>query len=86
MKLNNYKAFAGFHYLQSLICENIMEVLKLTEIRNLLNNLNIDDYPDTYDPFNDPNSDDKIMSTPSQTLILIVNSALREHPSADMGS
>lgn len=57
------------------VIDVILSEEELTEIRNLLNNLNIDDYLDTYDPFNDPNSDDKIMSTPSQTLILIVNSA-----------
>lgn len=37
-----------------------------------------EDYPDEYDPFNDPASDVKVMSTPSMNLILTVREGERE--------
>lgn len=41
-------------------------------INRALSELDPFSYPDTYDPYNDPDSDQKIMSAPSRTLVLRV--------------
>ena len=43
------------------------------EIRELLSNLDLKAYPEMYDPFNAPNSEQKVMTCPSQDIILVVN-------------
>ena len=58
--------------------EDYVTTYKLTEeeqeeIKELLNDLDLKDYPNEYDPFNKPNSDKKVMTCPSQDIILMVN-------------
>lgn len=48
---------------------------ELTEIRDMLLALDVGSYPDSYDPINDPNSEEQIMTEPSRTLILSVDFA-----------
>ena len=43
------------------------------EIRELLSDLDLKAYPEKYDPFNAPNSEQKVMTSPSQDIILVVN-------------
>jgi len=45
---------------------------KLNEIANIINELNINSYPDKYDPVNDPKSLEIMTSSPSRTIILTV--------------
>ena len=43
------------------------------EILELLSDLDLNAYPEKYDPYNAPNSDQKVMTSPSQDIILVVN-------------
>ncbi len=47
---------------------------ELSEIRTILNGLNLNAYPAEYDPFNAPDAELRVMSEPSQTMILTVRS------------
>lgn len=42
------------------------------EIREILSDLDLKGYPEEYDPFNSPNSAQKVMTRPSQDIILTV--------------
>ena len=42
------------------------------EVRAILNGLDLSRYPDEYDPFNAPDAEQRMVSTPSQTLSLTV--------------
>lgn len=41
-----------------------------TEIRALLSDLVLEDYPESYDPYNDPSSDTRMASEPNRDLVL----------------
>ena len=43
------------------------------EIRELLSGLDLDSYPNEYDPYNNPNSNKRVMTSPSQDIVLTVN-------------
>ncbi|MBQ2827444.1 MAG: hypothetical protein IJF13_09480 [Clostridia bacterium] len=43
---------------------------EMREIYGMIRRININTYPDRYDPVNDPESDQKVMSNPSATLSL----------------
>lgn len=58
--------------------EEYVTTYKLTEeeteeIKELFNDLNLKDYPEEYDPYNKPNAEKKLLTCPSQDIILIVN-------------
>lgn len=48
---------------------------ELDEIREMLERLDVQSYPDEYDPINDPNSDTRVESEPSDDVILTVTTA-----------
>ena len=54
------------------VTELFLGTKELTEICDMLLALNIESYPEVYDPINDPDSDDWMMSEPSRKLILTV--------------
>ena len=45
---------------------------QLIEVYHLLTDINIFSYPDLYDPFNAPDAENKLMSSPNQSIILSV--------------
>lgn len=47
---------------------------KMSEIFSILEKLELETYPDVYDPMNDPDSETKVYSEPNQTIILKVHS------------
>lgn len=55
------------------VTELFLGTEELTEICDMLLALDIESYPEVYDPINDPDSDDWMMSEPSRKLILTVN-------------
>ena len=50
----------------------LSEAEKKEVFRILFSDIHIGDYPDEYDPFNDPNAKTKMMSSPSQTIRITV--------------
>lgn len=64
--------------------ENYIATLKLNEdeltrIYGLISSLDLEAYPDRYDPFNDPKSTSKVYQTPSETWELQVFAEGKEH-------
>lgn len=57
---------------EDYVTEMFLSTRELAEVYHHLTELGIENYPDTYDPISDPNSDEHITSEPPRTLILTV--------------
>ena len=55
------------------ITTHILTKEEQEEITGLLSSLNLEAYPNEYDPYNAPNSDKTVMTRPSQDIVLTVN-------------